>query len=87
MVRSPVNVLAPVPARVNVPSMMVAPVTVRVKFVPVVKVLPAPTFRVPVMGKLTAVVAEAVPLKVRLPVMELVPACRVFTPLPERPRL
>ncbi len=63
------------------PPTVVVPVTVKAKPA-AVKVVPSPTERFPLMVKPTTVVVDTVPLKVKLPVMAVVPVCRTSVPLP-----
>jgi len=92
IVTSPVKVLAGfvaeendnIPADPPLPTVVV-PVTLKVK-APTVKVVPFPMIRLPPTVKAAPVVAAAAPLKVRLPVMDVV-APNVLAPLPESVRL
>ena len=61
-----VTVFVPVPVKAKVPVIVDVPVTPRVKL-PVVNVQPDPIFKFPDIAKLAAVVAEAVPVIVKLP--------------------
>ena len=86
MVTSPVNNLAPVTDEtvklpLVAPPIVVVPVTVKANPA-AVKPVPLPIIRLPVMVKPTTVFVEVVPLKIRLPVIAVVPTCSVFTPLP-----
>ena len=64
------------------PPTVVLPVTVKAK-APAVKVVPPPTTRFPPIANPTTVVVVAVPLKVKLPVIDVVPVCKVLVPEPE----
>ena len=68
------------------PPMVVNPVTFSGK-PPMVKVVPFPVIRLPLIFSVETVVAEAAPPIVKLPFNEVVAAIRVFAPLPESVRL
>lgn len=90
MITFPVNALVPVADEiVNVPLVppptVVIPVTVNAN--PAAsKVVPSPIFKSPPIVRPTTVAVDAVPLKVRVPVIDVVPTCKVLTPEPERVR-
>src|SRR4030042_5644543 len=67
------------------PPTVVVPVTVKAKPA-AVKVVPSPILRLPVLPKSTTVAVVDDPLRVRLPPIVVVPACRVFAPLPLKVR-
>ena len=69
---------------VPVDAMVTIPVTVRL--FATVKVVPLPIVKVPPTVKVVAVDAEAVPLKVKFPLMVETPV-KVFIPLPESVKL
>ena len=48
--------------------------------------MPAPKVRLPPIVRPVTAVASAVPPKVKLPDIVVVPACNVFVPLPDNPR-
>ena len=83
IVTSPVNVLAPVLASVNVPPTVVDPPTERVHvFVaPVTNAVPDPTTRFPVMDKAAPVVKIAVPARLTFPPMLVITDVAVAEPL------
>ena len=68
------------------PPMLVEPVTVSGKPA-TVNVVPSPRSRLPEIESPTTVVVDAVPRSVRFCPIEVVPARRVFVPLPESVRL
>ena len=53
---------------------------------PAVKAVPDPKVTVPPIVKPVTPVVAAVPPSVKLPLIAVVPACKVLTPLPEKPR-
>jgi len=59
------------------PPIVVVPVTVKL-YAPAVNVVPSPIFKLPPIVVPTTVVVEAVPLKVRLPPILVVPVCKVW---------
>ena len=85
-VSPPLKVTVLVPP-VNVPPLIIKlPVTECVKE-PAVKAVPLPKVTVPpIVNPVTAVV-DTVPLKVRLPLIAVVPACKTSRPLPLKVRL
>ena len=90
IVTKPVNILVPVAEdMVKLPLVppptVVVPVTVNAKAA-AVKIVPSPMTRLPLIVKPTTVVTVAVPLSVRLPLIVVVPVCRVLAPLPLRVR-
>ncbi len=86
-VTSLLNVFVPVLASVRVPVTEVVPVTVKVHVLvaPVVNVVPVPISRFPPMENAAAVVAVAVPLRVKLPAIPPRPvSVFAFAPLSVR---
>ena len=86
-VTNPVNNFVPVADEmVKVPlvppPMVVVPLTVRANPA-TVKVVPFPIIRLPTV-KPTVVVAVALPLKVKLPVIDVIVVSNVFAPEPEK---
>jgi hypothetical protein len=91
MVTGPVNILVPVAevmfsAPLAPPPTLVVPVTVKANPA-ALNVVPSPIFKLPPIVKPATVVVVAVPLKVRFPVIEVVPVCNVLAPALERVRL
>ncbi len=74
-----------VPPNTRLPVTEVVPVTAKVKLFPVVKVVPEPTSKAPVIAKLATVVAEAVPVSVKLLIL-VIAATNVLVPLPDKVR-
>jgi len=90
IVTNPVKILVPVAEEMTKvpvvpPPTVVVPVTVNAKPA-AVKVAPFPMLRLPI-ARPTTVVVDAVPLRVRVPLIVVVPVCNVFAPLPLRVRL
>ena len=67
------------------PPTVVVPVTVNAKAA-AVKVVPSPILKFPPIVIPTTVAVVTAPLKVKLPVIEVVPVCKVLAPLPESVR-
>ena len=68
------------------PPTVVVPVTVKAK-PPTVKVVPSPTLRLPLIVNPVTVVVVTVPLRVKLPLIVVVPVCKTSVPLPFKERL
>ena len=92
IVTAPVKVFVPVAlemANVDALATVVVPVTPNVNpaAVKVAALVPSPTNKFPPIVISTTVAVDAVPPRVKLPAILVVPACKVFVPLPDKVKL